>query len=118
MPFQKGRAKTGGKKSGTHNKITRDVVALLDSLGCNPLEGLARIATDEKVPIAIRARCHAEVAKYVHPQLKSVEVSGPAGGPISVDVSNPHERILSELARLETGSDPAPGSGEPESSAS
>jgi hypothetical protein len=99
MPFQKGRAKTGGKVKGSKHKITRDLVALLDELKCNPIEGMAKIATDEKIDIAIRLRAHAEVAKYVHPQLKAIELSGPGGGPIQHDVSA-DELLRSELSRI------------------
>jgi hypothetical protein len=95
MPFQKGHQKHGGRKSGTHNKITNDVRALLDSLGVNPLEGMARIAKDhEQSNPQLAGRMHAELAKYVHPQLKAIEHSGPGGGPIV------HEHTTSALELL------------------
>jgi hypothetical protein len=39
------RTKTGGRKTGTPNKRTQDITALLDRLGCNPIEGMAHIAS-------------------------------------------------------------------------
>jgi hypothetical protein len=101
MPFQKGRAKTGGKKPFTKNKITRDVARLLDSLNCNPIEGMARIACDEKVPVQIRAKMYAELSQYVSPKLRSVEHSGPGGGPIEVDATvSPLELLERGIARI------------------
>lgn len=84
MKFQKGHPKHGGRKSGAHNKITRDVEGLLNKLGCNPLEGLATIASDERIPPSVRAHCYGRLAKFVHPELQSVQISGNDGGPIKV----------------------------------
>jgi len=101
MPFQKGRAKTGGKKPFTKNKITRDVARLLDSLDCNPIEGMARIANDATVPVQIRAKMYAELSQYVSPKLRSVEHSGPGGGPIEVDATiSPVELLERGIARI------------------
>jgi len=41
--------KTGGRVAGTPNKITQDVMATLDALGCNPLELSAKIALGEEL---------------------------------------------------------------------
>lgn len=41
--------KSGGRQKGTLNKITQDVVATLDALGCNPLELSAKIAMGEEL---------------------------------------------------------------------
>jgi hypothetical protein len=37
----------GGRKKGTPNKLTQDVMAKLEALGCDPIEGMARIALGE-----------------------------------------------------------------------
>jgi hypothetical protein len=107
MPFQKGnklRSPKSGRKPGAHNKITRDVAALLDSLNCNPLQGLATIATDSDVEIPIRARCYAELAKYVHPQLKAIEHSGSIKTGTDGGSESSTERILRDLAEETTES--------------
>lgn len=100
MPFQKGHGKFGGRTSGSKNKITRDINGLLDSLGCNPIEGMAKIATDENNPIEVRLRANAYIARYVHPELKAVELSTAPGRPLEINAGTPHERVISELARL------------------
>lgn len=80
MPkFQKGHAKVGGRKPFTKNKITSDVAALLDSLNCNPIEGMARIASDDTLPIQIRARMYAELSQYVSPKLQAIRHTGKDG---------------------------------------
>ena len=44
MPFEKGRKKTGGRQKGAVNKVQANAQVLLDSMGCNPIQGMARIA--------------------------------------------------------------------------
>lgn len=115
MPFQRGnklRPPTAGRKSGTHNKITRDVAELLNSLNCNPLQGLAQIATNVEVEMPIRARCYAELAKYVHPQLKAIEHSGTIRTPDDGQLGTAADRILHKLAEATNSrtSEASPGS--------
>lgn len=70
------RTKTGGRKTGTPNKRTQDVTALLDRLGCNPIVGMAQIAMDTSFAPELRGRMFAELAQYVAPKRKSVEIDG------------------------------------------
>lgn len=100
MPFQKGRPKTGGKSRGCKNKITKDIIGLLDKLTCNPLEGLANIAADPKAKLETRAFCLAKIARYVHPELRSVEVSGPGGTPIQHEFASATELLNSRINSL------------------
>ncbi|SRR6266567_7412227 len=103
MPFQKGRPKTGGRKQGSpHTKITRDVIALLDELQCNPIEGLSRIALDEKVAIEVRAKCYSELAKYIHPQRKAVEHSGTIRAEHGLAPGAIFQRVCMELAKTDS----------------
>lgn len=97
MPFLKGRAKTGGKVKGCKHKINRDIVGLLDSLNCNPAEGLARMAIDENLDPAIRLHAYSRLMKHIHPELKSIELSGPGGAAIQHEHSNPAEELISRM---------------------
>jgi hypothetical protein len=113
----------GGRRKGSLNKINSEVAEQLASLGCNPIEGMARIALGqvtcslcrgaksawhkdgkavppgtegavegacahcfgtglEPVGIDLAAKMYAELAQYVAPKRKAVEVSGPGGGPV------------------------------------
>lgn len=116
MPFQKGRKKTGGKVKGCKHKINRDIVALLDSLNCNPLEGLARIAIDEKVEIGVRVSAYRSIARYVHPELKSIELSGPGGAPIQHEHSDAAQELISRMGSISTTSNPGSSDSESEPS--
>lgn len=106
MPFQKGRAKTGGKKKGYINKLAATVREKLEELGCDPIEGMARIALDEKNAIEVRVKCQSELANYIYPKRKAVEHSGPGGSSIAIDVSGTQlltSRIAGIAARRGTG---------------
>jgi hypothetical protein len=52
-----------------------EVRDVLYRLGCNPIEGMARIALDEKNAPELRGRMYAELAQYVYPKRKAVEQS-------------------------------------------
>ena len=66
--------KTGGRLRGTPNRRTTDIQVLLMRMGCDPIEGMAKIAMDCTNPVEIRARMYAELAQYVAPKRKAVQV--------------------------------------------
>jgi hypothetical protein len=43
---------------------------------------MARLAMDETVGVSIRAQMHKELAQYVAPKHKAMEVTGEDGGPL------------------------------------
>ena len=59
-----------------------DVAEQLRELDCDPIAGMAKLARDDTVPIALRARMFAELANYTAPRRKAVELSGPNGQPL------------------------------------
>jgi hypothetical protein len=65
-----------GRPKGVLNKRTRDVIDKLAALDCDPIEGMALIAMDERNSIEVRARMFVELAQYVAPKRKAVEHSG------------------------------------------
>jgi hypothetical protein len=73
--------KTGGRQKGTRNKRTQDVIERLEALGCDPIEGMARLAMDENNTPELRGRMFAELAQFVAPKLKTIEHSGDASPP-------------------------------------
>jgi hypothetical protein len=73
--------KTGGRKAGTPNRKTREISELLESLGHNPIEAMVRIATDPEASLELRGRMNAELAHYVYPKRKAVEVAGDQANP-------------------------------------
>lgn len=86
MPFKKGepRPKNAGRKKGTPNKKTQDVTDKLEAMGCDPIEGMAKIAEKafEDADYQLAGNMYKELAQYVAPKRKAIEVTGEGGGPL------------------------------------
>jgi len=76
--------KTGGRRAGTPNKKTREVTELLRSLNCDPIEGMVRIAQDERCSLELRGRMFSDLAQYVYPKRRATELSAEGAGEIIV----------------------------------
>jgi hypothetical protein len=70
-----------GGKAGTPNRKTREIGELLESLGHNPIEAMVPIATDPNASLELRGRMNAELAQYVYPKRKAVEVAADKDAP-------------------------------------
>ena len=68
-------AKTGGRSKGTPNRRTQDVIEKLESLDCDPIEGMARIAQQAEADgdKNLAATMYKELAPYVAPKRKAIE---------------------------------------------
>ncbi len=86
-----GSPKTGGRKKGTPNRATLMLNEKLDAMSCDPLLELAKIAMNEKNPIEIRVRCFSEIAAYVYPKRKPV------------DMSSEHPAVINVNTKLDPG---------------
>ena len=61
------------------------MIERLDELGCDPIEGMAKIALDPQTPIELRARMFSDLAQYVAPKRRAMDHSGSEGmGPIEI----------------------------------
>lgn len=91
--------RVSGRKKGTPNKKTVEIAEILAELNCNPIEGMARIAMNPKNTPELRGRMFAELAQYIAPKRKAVEVSvrDPAKGDYTL------EEVLSTYRRLSVG---------------
>ena len=78
------RIKTGGRVAGTPNKRTQDLQDRLESLGVDPVMGLATIANDPNAPIELRARVQMELLQYILPKRKALEVTSGTQPTISI----------------------------------
>ena len=67
--------KTGGRAKGTPNKRTLDIQERLDALGCDPIEGMAKLAQDNANTPELRGRMFSELAQYVAPKRKAIELA-------------------------------------------
>jgi hypothetical protein len=74
MSRPRGLPKTGGRQRGTPNRKTDELAAKLAKLGCDPIEGLARIAMAAETVPELKVRCYAELAGYIHAKRKAVEL--------------------------------------------
>ena len=76
MSRPKGLPKTGGRTRGTPNKKSDELLRKLEKLGCDPIEGLATIAMAPETKLDLKVRCYAELAQYVYPKRKAVDLGG------------------------------------------
>lgn len=67
-------------KAAEFRKGAFEVAEILDKAGCNPFKVLAEIALNAK---SMKTRCEAasQLARYIAPQLKSVEHKGSVSAP-------------------------------------
>ena len=91
MTFRKGvpRPEGAGMKKGAKTKRSLDTQATFERIVAkygDPLEALAEMAFDPAVDIAIRNGSLKEVVKYGYAQRRAVEISGPDGDPVKLDV--------------------------------
>lgn len=105
MPKVAKSGRVGGRKAGVPNKRTLEVQEKLEKLGCDPIAGMAQIAAEARgtglmklatarrnpaaedagdvaraafTDLQLAGKMYAELAQYVAPKRKAVEVS--AGG--------------------------------------
>lgn len=76
--------KTGGRKKGTANKNTQQVIDKLNAMGCDPIQGMAEIAAEARMngDLALAGTMYKELAQYIAPKRKAIEHTGADGGAI------------------------------------
>lgn len=89
MPNTTGK-KYGGRKVGTPNKRSLEIADQLKALGCDPIEGMAKLAMDESMEPRLRGRMYSELAQYIAPKRKAVQ---------HIIASNTHESWLQKMAQ-------------------
>lgn len=79
--------KTGGRKKGTLNRKNADIQAKLDALDYDPIESMVRLAiqAENEGDLQLAGGMAKELAQYVAPKRKAIEVSGLDGGAIKTD---------------------------------
>lgn len=61
------------------------VAERLRQLDCDPIAGMVKLAQDEALPAVLRARVFAELARYIVPHRKAVDLTGTDGGPLDFE---------------------------------
>ena len=64
---------------------TPSVAEQLLQLDCGPIAGMVTLAQDRDLPAALRARMFAELATYVVPLHKAMELTGSNGAPLETE---------------------------------
>jgi hypothetical protein len=86
MAFKKGEKTPGaGRPKGSVNKRNVERQEIFDRIvekHGDPLEALAEMAFDPNHDLLVRKDCLKELVQYGHAKKKSVEITGPDGGPI------------------------------------
>ena len=80
--------KTGGRKAGTPNVVTADVrasIALIAQRNVESVESWLRQVDDP----AKRVDLFLRMIEYHIPKLTRAELSGPDGGPLAVNITDP-----------------------------
>ena len=77
----------GGRAKGVKNRTTKSVEDKLKALGCDPLEGMAEIAKQAMLEgdMSLAGQMYKELAQYIAPKRKAIEVSGVDGEAIKTD---------------------------------
>ena len=72
MPFEQGKEKTGGRKKGTPNKLTKEIRDLLKSIYEEEIENipiyLADLKPKEKLDFLIR------ITPYILPKVETIDL--------------------------------------------
>jgi len=78
-----GNPRIGGRQKGTPNKKTAEiqerVKKFMEQMGVknfDPLMALAGIAVDKGTPLKLKVDALKEIAQYMHPKRRAVEISG------------------------------------------
>lgn len=91
MAFVKGmkRPEGAGMPKGHVTVRHRDTAEMFEKIVKkfgDPMEELAKIAFDSSVDLPLRQNSLKELGKYGYAQRKAVELSGPNGDPVQLDV--------------------------------
>ena len=74
MPRPKGLPKTGGRKKGSKNKVTREIE--LARSGMLPLAYMLKVMRDPKAKVERRMEMAKAAAPYIHPRPAPVDKKG------------------------------------------
>lgn len=75
MGRPKGLPKTGGRKPGTLNKNTQDLMAKCEAKGVDVFELMLEYAT-EPCEAGLRFQALKELSQYLYPKRKALEITG------------------------------------------
>jgi hypothetical protein len=84
---EKGGARPGaGRPKGSTNKKSQEIQDRLEELGVDPIEGMAMLASDPTSTPELKLQCFKELAQYVAPKRKAVDMNASLDGSFSIEV--------------------------------
>ena len=69
----------GGRAPGTPNRATAEVSDKLAALGFDPIAAMVAIATDPAADLTLRGRMASELAAYIHPKRRAIDLTAETG---------------------------------------
>lgn len=81
-----GKRPGAGRPKGSKNKRSLEIQERLDELGVDPIEGMAVIAMDPTTSPELKLSCYKELAQYVAPKRKAVDMNATMDGSFSIEV--------------------------------
>lgn len=84
-----GKREGAGRKKGTVGKKTKAIEEKLAQFDCDPIEGMIQVARQAmgEGNLAIAGQMYKELAQYIAPKRKAVELSGADGHPYQAPVT-------------------------------
>jgi|TARA_R100001530_G_scaffold80298_2_gene56052 hypothetical protein len=75
-----------GRPKGSLGEKTKAVQAKLEQLGCDPIEALANISMDNSNTPELRFQANKELAQYIAPKRKAIEMDANLDGGLKVNL--------------------------------
>ena len=75
-----------GRPVGAKNKRSAEIEEKLAALNCDPIEGMATIAADPTASLELKLQAFKELAQYVAPKRKAVEMELEGSGSFNINV--------------------------------
>jgi len=86
-----GKRQGSGRPTGSPNKRSKEIQERLDAMDVDPIEGMAMIASDPTVTPELKFQCFKELAQYVAPKRKSIDMTQTSVGDMTIEMVNFNE---------------------------
>ena len=81
-----GKRNGAGRPKGSKNKRSQEIQDRLEDLDCDPIEGMAMITADPTTSPELKFQCFKELARYVAPKRKAMDMNQTIDGNIDIQV--------------------------------
>lgn len=99
MPFEPGRAKTGGRTKGTANRATQALKKALEDANFDVVTEI--LAIYPELDNGLKTSILKDLMQYLYPKLKAIEHSGEIdGAPVTVVAPASVDDIMTVIQRL------------------